>query len=170
MFSIFVGFTGLKSESWPDIQLAGSQLLANPTPCKRTLFKMDLASFPPFQDATILTEEKNLYKWLLQFIQEKNYGSDSVTLVSVKQLRDLVHLKTSRHSSCPKDMLTNRQFCHLIAYMVCKMKFDEVSSDVQKGMIKKLPNFGKEFNHNDLWESGIKFIRKKAGVSDRTIG
>ena len=39
---------------------------------------MDLASFPPFQDATILTEEKNLYKWLLQFIQEKNYGSDSV--------------------------------------------------------------------------------------------
>ena len=117
MFSIFVGFTGLIS-SWPALSCSQIPHLAN------THFSMVLTLFPPFQDATILTEEKNLYKWFLLFIQEKNYGSDSVTLVFVKELRDLVHLKKSRHSSCPKDMLSNHQFCLLglltwFAYLVC---------------------------------------------------
>ena len=142
MFSIFVGFTGLKSESWPDIQLAGSQLLANPTPCQYTLFNgPNLVS--PFSRCHNSHWRKELVQVVFAFHSREKLWEwqryigvcERIERPCTSQEKQAFKLSKG-YVVKPPVLLTWSAYLvcllGLLAYMVCKIKFDEVSFDVQK--------------------------------------
>ena len=86
-----------------------------------------IENLPPVRDPSILSEEYNFHKWYIDFLKANNYGESELNCGYVKDLRGFVHVQKNQHAHCPKDKLTRQEFCHILAYLVSKMPFENVS-------------------------------------------
>ena len=125
-----------------------------------------IENLPPVRDPSILSEEYNFHKWYIDFLKANNYGESELNCGYEKDLRGFVHVQKNQHAHCPKDKLTRQEFCHILAYLVSKMPFENVSPKFMRGLLKRLPT--KDNPNSELWVPGIAFIHKEAGVQPGT--
>ena len=71
---------------------------------------------------------QKVYDYILEGIKTKNYGVEIVTSAFVEDLKKLLHLKKSRHEPTPNSCLSREQLCHILGYLVCQMKAEDVSN------------------------------------------
>ena len=75
-----------------------------------------------------LWNNQKVYDYILEGIKTKNYGVEIVTSAFVEDLKKLLHLKKSRHEPTPNSCLSREQLCHILGYLVCQMKAEDVSN------------------------------------------
>ena len=107
--------------------------------------------------------DTNVYDWLLLNFNSNNCGPEVVTYGLVTDLKDLLHLKRSKHEEVPRNKLSRQQLCHLLIYLVTRISSENVTKNFENGLFKRLTAKDKE-NHdpNEVWESGIQYIKKQS--------
>ena len=117
--------------------------------------------------------DTNVYDWLLLNFNSNNCGPEVVTYGLVTDLKDLLHLKRSKHEEVPRNKLSRQQLCHLLIYLVTRISSENVTKNFENGLFKRLTAKDKE-NHdpNEVWESGIQYIKQQSarGVRACTHG
>ena len=145
----------LISPSWPVLLSPSAH-----SDQKKTLLKMTLALFHAFQDPSLLAEGQSLCDWLLNTIELENYTSKNVTNSFVTELCGHVYIKKSRHEVIPRTKLTRENISHILCFMVCRLKIEEVTESILRGIWKRMPK--KDSRPDEPWE-GIKFITDTSG-------
>ena len=107
--------------------------------------------------------DTNVYDWLLLNFNSNNCGPEVVTYGLVTDLKDLLHLKRSKHEEVPRNKLSRQQLCHLLIYLVTRISSENVTKNFENGLFKRLTAKDKE-NHdpNEVWESGIQYIKQQS--------
>ena len=85
-----------------------------------------------------LGDDQKVYDYILEGIKTKNYGVEIVTSAFVEDLKKLLHLKKSRHEPTPNSCLSREQLCHILGYLVCQMKAEDVSRNFQHALLKEV--------------------------------
>ena len=85
-----------------------------------------------------LGDDQKVYDYILEGIKTKNYGVEIVTSAFVEDLKKLLHLKKSRHEPTPNSCLSREQLCHILGYLVCQMKAEDVSKNFQHALLKEV--------------------------------
>ena len=103
-----------------------------------------------------LGDDQKVYDYILEGIKTKNYGVEIVTSAFVEDLKKLLHLKKSRHEPTPNSCLSREQLCHILGYLVCQMKAEDVSRNFQHALLKEVTKVTK--GNQDIGKSVVFFI------------
>ena len=115
-----------------------------------------------------LGDDQKVYDYILEGIKTKNYGVEIVTSAFVEDLKKLLHLKKSRHEPTPNSCLSREQLCHILGYLVCQMKAEDVSRNFQHALLKEVTKVTK--GNQDIGKSVVELIRKKCLVTQGGSG
>ena len=144
----------IRSQEWPQS--------AQPSPLQHVQLIVIMSTLAKlgFHD---WSGDTNVYDWLLLNFNSNNCGPEVVTYGLVTDLKDLLHLKRSKHEEVPRNKLSRQQLCHLLIYLVTRISSENVTKNFENGLFKRLTAKDKE-NHdpNEVWESGIQYIKQQS--------
>ena len=106
-----------------------------------------------------IDEDTSLYQHILTNIRTNDYNKSVLTHSLVIELYALVTQLRSRHDVLPPDKISRHQFCHILAFLVCRMHADNVSDKLEKALKRRIP---KDIGTH-LWQPGIDIILKAKG-------
>ena len=70
---------------------------------------------------------KMFMNFILKGIKTKNFGVEIVTSAFVEDLKKLLQKRKNQHEITPNSLLSREQLCHILGYLVCEMKPEDVS-------------------------------------------
>ena len=107
--------------------------------------------------------DENVYDFILKGIKTKNFGVEIVTSAFVEDLKKLLHKRKNQHEKTPNSLLSREQLCHILGYLVCEMKPEDVSTNFQKALFVEFTR--KTKGNQDIGKCVVQLIRKKCLVT-----
>ena len=110
----------IRSQGWPQS--------AQPSPLQHVQLIVIMSTLAKlgFHD---WSGDTNVYDWLLLNFNSNNCGPEVVTYGLVTDLKDLLHLKRSKHEEVPRNKLSRQQLCHLLIYLVTRISSENVTKN-----------------------------------------